>query len=84
MGLLFSILGESIWVPLAALTGVVSVLDLGGMLSTVLTQLALFLVRTSSQGFMGDGVVQGAFCTQCIPTSILLVHVLAELVGDFL
>ena len=57
MGLLFSILGGSIWIPLMALTGVVSVLDLGGMLSTVLAQLALLLAGTSSQGLMGDGII---------------------------
>ena len=38
----------SIWIPLAALTSIVSILDLGGMLGTVLAQLALFLAETSS------------------------------------
>ena len=60
MGLSFSILGGPIWVPLVALTGVVSVLDLGGMFHAVLTQLMLFLVRTSSQGLIGFSAGQKA------------------------
>ena len=45
------------WIPFTALTGVVSVLDLGGMFCTVLTQLTLFLVGLASQGLMGKGVI---------------------------
>ena len=40
-----------------ALTGVVSILDLGGMLSTILAQHLLLFAGISSQGLAGDGIV---------------------------
>ena len=45
MGLFLSALGGPIWVPFVALTGVVSVLHLGGMLHAVMTQFTRFLVN---------------------------------------
>ena len=57
MGLFLAILRGSIWIPLEALTGVVSILDLGGMLCAILTQLALFLAEISSKGLMRDRIV---------------------------
>ena len=57
MGLFLSTPWGSIWIPLATLTGVVSVLDLEGMLGTILAQLALFLTGISSQGLMGNRII---------------------------
>ena len=57
MGLFLAVLQGSIWIPLAALTCVVSILDLGGMILATLTQLALFLARISSQGLTGNRIV---------------------------
>ena len=47
----------SVWIPLVALTGVVSIFDLGGMLCTVLAQFLLLLAGTSSQGLARDWIV---------------------------
>ena len=40
-----------------ALTGVVSVLDLGGMLCAILAQLVLLLTETLPQGLTDDGII---------------------------
>ena len=57
MGLFLAVLRGSIWIPLAALTGVASILNLGGILCAILTQFTLFLARTSSQGLIRVRVV---------------------------
>ena len=52
-----AILQESIWIPLVALTGVVSILYLGEMLRAILTTLMLFLAGISFQGLMGNRII---------------------------
>ena len=57
MGLFLAIPQGSIWFPLVALTCVVNILELGGMLGAIQAQLALLLAGISSKGLTGNGII---------------------------
>ena len=66
----------SIWIPLAALTGIVSILYLGGMFRAKLTQLLLLLVGTFSQFLAQNRIVKSTFCTLHVLITVRLMFIL--------
>ena len=79
-----AILRGSIWIPLAALTGIVSILHLGGMFCAKLTQLSLLLVGTFSQFLARNRIIKGTFCTLRILITVRLIFILGRVCGSLL